>query len=397
MKLARRLEAIKPSPTLALNAKAKALAAQGIDVVGFAAGEPDFDTPQFIKDGAVEAIKAGFTKYTATAGIPELRAAICAKLKKENGLEYKPEQVLVSTGAKHSLYNLFQALLSDGDEVIIFSPYWVSYPEMVLLAGGKPVIVEAREEDGFVPDPAKLRTALTPRTRAIIINSPSNPSGAVLSRQALAAIAGAIRNHDCLVVTDDIYEKLLYTPEPFVNLANAAPDLFERTVVVNGASKAFSMTGWRMGYAAGPQKLIAAMTMIQDQSTSNCSSITQKAALAALQGPPDALDAMVKEYVARRELFVDGLNAIPGITCRRPDGAFYVFPNIRGLFGKSYQGKKLESSVQLSEILLDQFRVAAVPGAPFGADGNIRMSFVTSRENIEKGLGRIRELVAALQ
>lgn len=396
MKLARRLEAIKPSPTLALNAKAKALAAQGIDVVGFAAGEPDFDTPQFIKDGAVEAIHAGFTKYTATAGIPELRAAICEKLKKDNGLEFKPEQVLVSTGAKHSIYNLFQALLSEGDEVIIFSPYWVSYPDMVLLAGGKPVIVETREEDGFVPDPAKLKAALTPRTRAIIINSPSNPSGVVLSREALANIATAIRDHDCLVVTDDIYEKLLYTPQPFVNLANAAPDLFPRTVVINGASKAFSMTGWRMGYAAGPQKLIAAMTMIQDQSTSNCSSITQKAALAALRGPPDALDAMVKEYVARRDLFVDGLNAIPGIRCRRPDGAFYVFPNIQGLIGKSFQGKRIDSSVQLSEILLDEFRVAAVPGAPFGADANIRMSFVTSRENIQKGLGRIRDLVAAL-
>lgn len=396
MKLARRLEAIKPSPTLALNAKAKALAAQGIDVVGFAAGEPDFDTPQFIKDGAVEAIHSGFTKYTATAGIPELRAAICDKLKKDNGLEFKPEQVLVSTGAKHSIYNLFQALLSEGDEVIIFSPYWVSYPDMVLLAGGKPVIVETREEDGFVPDPAKLKAALTPRTRAIVINSPSNPSGVVLSREALANIASAIRDHDCLVVSDDIYEKLLYTPEPFVNLANAAPDLFPRTVVINGASKAFSMTGWRMGYAAGPQKLIAAMTMIQDQSTSNCSSITQKAALAALRGPPDALDAMVKEYVARRELFVDGLNAIPGIRCRRPDGAFYVFPNIQGLIGKSFKGKRIDSSVQLSEILLDEFRVAAVPGAPFGADANIRMSFVTSRENIQKGLGRIRELVAAL-
>ncbi len=396
MKLARRLEAIKPSPTLALNAKAKALAAQGIDVVGFAAGEPDFDTPQFIKDGAVEAIHAGFTKYTATAGIPELRAAICEKLKKDNGLEFKPEQVLVSTGAKHSIYNLFQALLSEGDEVIIFSPNWVSYPDMVLLAGGKPVIVETREEDGFVPDPAKLKAALTPRTRAIIINSPSNPSGVVLSREALANIATAIRDHDCLVVTDDIYEKLLYTPQPFVNLANAAPDLFPRTVVINGASKAFSMTGWRMGYAAGPQKLIAAMTMIQDQSTSNCSSITQKAALAALRGPPDALDAMVKEYVARRDLFVDGLNAIPGIRCRRPDGAFYVFPNIQGLIGKSFQGKRIDSSVQLSEILLDEFRVAAVPGAPFGADANIRMSFVTSRENIQKGLGRIRDLVAAL-
>lgn len=396
MKLARRLDAIKPSPTLALNAKAKALAAQGIDVVGFAAGEPDFDTPDFIKEGALEAIRSGFTKYTATAGIPELRAAIVEKLRRDNALEFKPEQVLVSAGAKHSLYNLFQALLSDGDEVIVFSPYWVSYPEMVQLAGGKPVIVETREEDGFVPDPERIKAALTPRTRAIVLNSPSNPTGAVLSKAALAAIGAAIRDHDCLIVTDDIYEKLLYTQDPFANIANAAPELLARTVVINGASKAFSMTGWRMGYAAGPQKLIAAMTMIQDQSTSNCSSITQKAALSALRGPADALDAMVKEYVARRGLFVDGLNAIPGLRCRRPDGAFYVFPNVSALYGKSFQGKKLESSLQVSEILLDEFRVAAVPGAPFGADAHIRMSFVTSRETIQKGLGRLREFVSAV-
>lgn len=399
MKLARRLDAIKPSPTLALNAKAKALAAQGVDVVGFAAGEPDFDTPDFIKDAAIEAIRAGFTKYTATAGIPELRAAICQKLKVDNGLEYKPEQVLVSAGAKHSLYNLFQALLSEGDEVIIFSPYWVSYPEMVQLAGGKPVILETSDADNFEPDPAKLKAALTPRTRAVIINSPSNPSGAVLSRAALEGIAAAVRDHDCLLVSDDIYEKLLYTGQPFLNIANVAPELFPRTVVVNGASKAFSMTGWRMGYAAGPQKLIAAMQMIQDQSTSNATSITQKAALTALldtQKLAQALEQMVKEYVARRDLFVEGLNAIPGISCRNPQGAFYVFPNVKALYGKSYKGKAITGSLALSEILLDELRVAAVPGAPFGAEDHIRMSFVTSRETIQKGLGRIRELVAAL-
>jgi aspartate aminotransferase len=397
MRLASRLAAIKPSPTLALNAKARALAQQGVDVVGFAAGEPDFDTPQFVKDAAVDALKAGFTKYTATAGIPELRAAICHKLKSENALTYAPEQVLVSCGAKHSLYNLFQALLNEGDEVIIFAPYWVSYPEMVQLAGGRPVIVETREEDNFAPSPEALRSALTPRTRAVIINSPSNPTGAVLTREQLAALGEVLREHDCLVVSDDIYEKLLYVDAPFVNIANAAPFLAERTVVVNGMSKAFSMTGWRLGYAAGPKPLIAAMQTIQDQSTSNASSIGQKAALAALQGPADTVVPMVKEYRERRELVVAGLNAIPGIDCRTPEGAFYVFPRISALFGKSFNGRPLTGSVQVSEVLLESFRVAAVPGQPFGAEGYLRMSFVTSRANLEKGLARLGEFVSALE
>lgn len=395
MNLAHRLDSIKPSPTLALNAKAKALVAQGVDVVGFAAGEPDFDTPEFIKQAAVDALKAGFTKYTATAGIPELRQAICDKLKKDNQLIYAPDQVLVSTGAKHSLYNLFQALLNEGDEVLIFAPYWVSYPEMVLLAGGKPVIVETREEDGFVPSPEAIRRALTPRTRAVIINSPSNPTGSVFSRSALEGIASALKDHSCLIVTDDIYEKLLYTGT-FLNLANVAPELAPRTVVINGMSKAFSMTGWRLGYAAGPKPLIAAMTMIQDQSTSNASSIAQKAGLAALQGPAETLLPMVTEYQARRDLFVQGLNALDGVTCRMPEGAFYVFPKVSGLYGRSYQGKTLQGSLQMSQILLDDFRVAAVPGAPFGADAHLRMSFVTSRENIQKGLSRMADFVAAL-
>lgn len=397
MKLAERLKTIKPSATLALNAKAKALAAQGVDVVGFAAGEPDFDTPELVKAAAIEAIRQGFTKYTATAGIPELRAAISDKLKRENGLTFAPDQVLVSCGAKHSLYNLFQALLDDGDEVIIFAPYWVSYPEMVQLAGGRPVYVETREEEGYAPDPAALAKAFSPRTRAVIVNSPSNPTGAVLSRDALASIGRAIAAHPhCLAVTDDIYEKLLYVDTPFMNVANVVPEIADRTVVVNGASKAFSMTGWRMGYAAGPKALIAGMQTIQDQSTSNCSSITQKAALAGLTGPTEPLQQMVAEYRVRRDLFVAGLNAIPGVRCRMPEGAFYVFPSVRGWFGKSYKGKRIEGSVQVSEILLEDFKVAAVPGAPFGAEGHLRMSFVTSRANIEKGLSRLRDLAAAL-
>ncbi|WP_309890846.1 pyridoxal phosphate-dependent aminotransferase [Archangium sp.] len=396
MNLANRLKAIKPSPTLALNAKAKALIAQGVDVVSLAAGEPDFDTPDFIKQAATDALDQGFTKYTPTSGIQELREAICAKLERDNTLTFAPDQVLVTVGAKHAIYNFFQALLNEGDEVIILAPYWVSYPEMVQLAGGKPVIVETREEDGFAPDPDAIRRALTPRTKAVVLNSPSNPSGAVFSRAALEGIAQALRGHDCLVVSDDIYEKLLYQGQ-FLNIGNVAPDLVPRLVVINGMSKAFSMTGWRMGYAAGPKWLLSGMQMIQDQSTSNAASFVQKAALAALKGPSDFFVPMVEEYRGRRDLVVDALNSMEGVRCRRPEGAFYVLPNVRGLLGRSYKGAPLTGSVQVSEILLNDFRVAAMPGAPFGAEGYIRMSFATSREQLRKGLERFREFVGSLR
>ncbi|WP_375758502.1 pyridoxal phosphate-dependent aminotransferase [Corallococcus exercitus] len=396
MKLARRLQAIKPSATLALNARAKALAASGKDVVVLAAGEPDFDTPEFVKQAAIDALRSGFTKYTATAGMPELREAVCRKLEKDNGLKYAPDQVVVTAGGKQSLYNCFQALLDEGDEVIIFAPYWVSYPDMVHLAGGTPVIVPTREEDGYAPDPAAIKKALTPRTRAIVLNSPANPTGAVYSRATLEGIADAVRGHDCMLVTDDMYEKLLYTGEPFLNIGNVAPDLVPRLLVSNGLSKSYAMTGWRLGYAAGPKALISGMQLVQDQSTSNASSITQKAALAALNGPTDTITAMVNEYRARRDLFVAGLNAIPGIRCRLPEGAFYAMADVRGLLGKTYKGKPLTDSLQLSEALLNDFLVAAVPGDPFGAPGYIRMSFVTSREVLQKGLARLRDFVAAL-
>jgi aspartate aminotransferase len=396
MNLANRLKTIKPSPTLALNAKAKALVAQGVDVVSLAAGEPDFDTPEFIKQAAVEALRQGFTKYTPTSGIQELREAICAKLERDNKLTYAPDQVLVTVGAKHAIYNFFQALLNEGDEVIILAPYWVSYPEMVQLAGGRPVIVETREEDGFAPDPDAIRRALSPRTKAVVLNSPSNPSGAVFSLAALEGIAQAVRGHDCLVVSDDIYEKLLYQGQ-FLHIGNVAPDLVPRLVVINGMSKAFSMTGWRMGYAAGPKWLLSGMQMIQDQSTSNAPSFTQKAALAALKGPQDFFVPMVEEYRGRRDMVVDALNSMEGVRCRSPEGAFYVLPNVRGLLGRSYKGTPLTGSVQISDILLDDFRVAAMPGAPFGAEGYIRMSFATSREQLRKGLERFREFVGSLR
>lgn len=396
MNLARRLKPIKPSATLALTARAKALAAKGVDVVSFAAGEPDFDTPDPIKDAAIAALRSGFTKYTPSAGIPELRAAISQKLKRENELAYAPEQVIVSAGAKHALFNLFQALLSEGDEVVILAPYWVSYPDMVLLAGGTPIIVETAEADGYAPDPKALRKVLSPRTRAVVINSPNNPTGAFLSAKMLEGLADAVRGHDCLLVTDDIYERLLYVKDRFVNVANVAPELLARTVVVNGFSKTFSMTGWRLGYAAGPKELIAAMQMIQDQSTSGTTSFAQRGALAALESPPSLIEGMVSEFAARRELIVAGLNAIPGVRCRAPEGAFYAFPNVEELIGKQYRGQVIAGSVQLSEVLLEACQLAAVPGLPFGAEGYLRLSFATSREVIEKGLSRLRSFVAEL-
>jgi len=394
--LAKRLKAVKPSPTLSLNAKARALAAKGADVLSFAAGEPDFDTPAHIKEGIKTALDSGFTKYTATGGIPELKAAIVEKLQTENKLTFTPEQILVSVGGKQALYNCFQALLSPGDEVVIFSPYWVSYPDMVRLADGEPKFVETSAETNWTPEPNELRKVLSPRTRAVIFNSPSNPTGAVISRQALEALADVLRGHDCLIITDDIYERLLYVDGPFFNIANVAPDLAPRTLVVNGFSKAFSMTGLRLGYAAGPKDLIAGMQMIQDQSTSNSASIIQKGGVAALKGPTAPIDEMVKAFARRRVLMTDGLNKIPGVKCRLPDGAFYCFPDMGALIGKSYKGAPVTGSMRLSEILLDDFLLAAVPGEPFGAEGFIRLSFATSDANIEKGLARLAEFVSKL-
>lgn len=396
MKLANRLAAVKPSPTLSLNAKARALAASGKDVLSFAAGEPDFDTPAHVKDAIKAALDQGFTKYTATGGIPELKTAIVEKLAKENAFSVTPEQVVVTTGGKQALYNAFQALLSPGDEVVIFAPFWVSYPDMVRLADGVPVIVETKSENNWTPDPAALRKALSPRTKAVIFNSPSNPTGSVIAKEALAALAHELRDTDAVLITDDIYERLLYVPGPFVNVANAAPELASRTLVVNGFSKAFSMTGLRLGYAAGPKALIAGMQMIQDQSTSNATSIIQKGAVAALRGPTAPIDEMVKAFSRRRLAITEGLNKIPGVKARLPDGAFYSFPDISALIGKSYKGTKIDGSMKLSEILLDEFLVAAVPGAPFGAEGFIRLSFATSDANIEKGLARFADCVSQL-
>lgn len=396
MKLAARVLKIKPSETLAITAKVNALRAQGRDVIGFGAGEPDFDTPANVKEAAIKAIEAGFTKYTAVSGTDELKDAIIAKLKRDNDLEYKRSQIVVSCGAKHTLYNLAQSLFEPGDEVIIPAPYWVSYPDIVVLSGADPVIINTSEKDGFKIKPQQLKSAITGRTRALIINSPSNPTGAVYSREELAALAPVLLDKDILIITDDIYEKILYAKFPFANMATVERKLIDRTIVVNGVSKAYAMTGWRIGYAAGPDEIVAAISKIQSQNTSNPASISQKAALAALEGDQTVVGMMTAEFQKRRDVIVQALNDIPGIKCPLPDGAFYVFPNVAQLYGRSYKGGKITSSTELIDYLLDAANVAAVPGAAFGSDDHIRLSYATSLKNIETGLKRMKEAISGL-
>jgi aspartate aminotransferase len=397
VKLAARVGKIKPSETLAITAKANALRAEGRDVIGFGAGEPDFDTPANIKAAAIKAIESGFTKYTAVGGTDELKDAIIAKLKRDNSLEYKRSQIVVSCGAKHSLYNLAQALFDVGDEVIIPSPYWVSYPDIVILAGGQPVIVNTLEKDGFKMKPEQLKAAITNHTRAVVINSPSNPTGAAYTPQELKAIADILANKDILVISDDIYEKMIYGNFPFANIATVEPEMKDKTIVVNGVSKAYAMTGWRIGYAAGPEVIIAAINKIQSQNTSNPTSISQKAAVEALNGDQTVVTQMVQEFKKRRDIIVQLLNDISGIKCLSPDGAFYVFPNVSKIYGKAFKGKKIANSTDLIDYLLDAANVAAIPGAAFGSDDHIRLSYATSLKNIEEGVKRIKKAVEELE
>ncbi|MEQ8152346.1 MAG: pyridoxal phosphate-dependent aminotransferase [Smithellaceae bacterium] len=396
MKLAARVAKIKPSETLAITAKANALRAEGRDVIGFGAGEPDFDTPENIKAAAIRAIEAGFTKYTPVGGTDELKDAIIAKLKRDNSLEYKRSQIVVSCGAKHTLYNLAQALFEPGDEVIIPAPYWVSYPDIVVLAGGTPVIVDTLEKDGFKMKPEQLQAAITERTKAVVINSPSNPTGAAYSPEELKALAAVLLDKEIFVICDDIYEKIIYANFPFENIATAEPKIKDRTIVVNGVSKAYAMTGWRIGYAAGPEQLIAAIIKIQSQNTSNPASISQKAAVEALKGDQEVVGKMVAEFRQRRDAIVKLLNEIDGVKCLSPEGAFYVFPNVSGIYGRSFQGKKITDSTELINYLLDEANVATVPGAAFGNDNHIRLSYATSLKNIEEGLKRIKIAIAKL-
>ena len=379
-----------PSPTLAITAKANALKAQGVDVIGFGAGEPDFDTPEHIKQAAIQALEGGQTKYTASSGTPQLKDAICEKLQRENGLEYKPSQIIVSIGAKHTIYNIFQALLDPGDEVVVPVPYWVSYPEQVKLADGTPVFVEAPESDGFRVTADAIRAAVTPRTRVIVINSPSNPSGAVIDEGELRKIAELAVEKDLLVLSDEIYEHLTYGQE-HVSIASFGPEVQARTLVVNGFSKAYSMTGWRLGWLAGDEKIVAAMGRIQDQSTSNPVSFAQAGAVAALRGPQDCVEMMRQAFEKRRDYIVDRLNQMPGISCVTPDGAFYVLPNVSGLC----QGSCPDGDA-LSELLLNDAKIAVVPGSGFGVSQNIRLSYATSMENIQRGMDRLEEAARKL-
>ncbi|HWR98180.1 MAG TPA: pyridoxal phosphate-dependent aminotransferase [Candidatus Methanoperedens sp.] len=396
MKLTSRLSEIVPSATLALTARANALKAQGVDIVGFGAGEPDFDTPAPIKQAAIAALEAGFTKYTPTAGIPELREEISRKLREDNGLAYEPSQVLVSCGAKHSLFNFFQAALDPGDEVLIPSPYWVSYPEMVRLAGGRPVFVPSAEKEGFRLLAAAVRPLIGPRTKVLIVNSPSNPTGCGLELMELEALAALAVEHDLFVVSDEIYEPLTYDGFRHVSIAALGPEIKKRTLVVNGFSKSYSMTGWRLGYAAGEKGVIAAMTTVQDHSTSNATSFAQKGAVAALRGPKETLREWVAEFAARKDRITQLLRRIPGVTLPEPQGAFYAFANFSSWFGRAAGAQRIDGSLALSDYLLSEAQVAIVPGAAFGSDAHLRFSFALSRERIGTGIERVAAALARL-
>ena len=396
MTLSRRALAVRPSPTLGITARAKQLQKEGKDVVGLAAGEPDFDTPEHIKDAARRALGEGHTKYTPSSGTPELRAAIASKLARENQYVCAPEDVVVGAGAKFVLYLFFQAAVDEGDEVVIPTPAWMTYADMSVLAGGTPVYVRCRAEDGFALDPAKLRAAITPRTRAVVLNSPSNPTGAVYTPENLAAVARALEGTNAWIVTDDIYEHLQYGGRAFSNLLNVAPELKARTLVVNGVSKAYAMTGWRIGYAAGPRELVAAMGRIADNSTSNPGSISQQAALAALTGPQESVGAMRAQFEKRKDFITARLRSMPGVKLVEPGGAFYAFPDVSFALEASHRGERVGTSARLCEILLNDFGVAVVPGAPFDGEGHVRLSFACSMETLAKGLDRVAAGLAAL-
>ncbi|MEY4717454.1 MAG: hypothetical protein RL563_72 [Pseudomonadota bacterium] len=389
--LSNRVKAVKPSPTLVITARAAAMRAAGKDIIGLGAGEPDFDTPDHIKAAAVKALDNGFTKYTAVDGTPGLKKAIQKKFKNDNGLDYDLKQILVSCGGKQSFFNLAQALLNPGDEVIIPAPYWVSYPDMVLLADGVPVIIEAGQSQNFKITPEQLRAAITPKTRLFVINSPSNPTGAAYNLEELKALGEVLEAFpDVLIATDDMYEHILWNKGEFVNILNARPDFYDRTIVLNGVSKAYSMTGWRIGYAAGPANLIDAMCIIQSQSTSNPTSISQVAAEEALNGDQTCIDTMMVEFKKRHDYVVAELNTIEGIECLATDGTFYVFPNVEKLLERM---DGIVDDLQFAEYLIEKAGVALVPGSAFGCPGHIRISIATSMSNLENALQRIKQAV----
>jgi aspartate aminotransferase len=395
--LSKRADSLKPSATLAIAAKEKALKAQGLDIVGFGAGEPDFDTPEHIKEAAIKAIHDNFTRYTPVNGIDPLKDAVIEKFKRDNGLVYKREEVLISCGGKHSLYNLFQALFQEGDEVLIHAPYWVSYPPMVELAGAKPVIIETDEKDDYQITGEMLKKYITKKTRGIILNYPSNPVGSVFSLENLKAIGEMAVENNLYIISDEIYEKLIFGDYRHVSIASIDNAFKERTIVTHGVSKTYAMTGWRIGFSAGPANIIKAMGNIQSQSTSNPASISQMAAVAALNGPQDFIATMVDAFAKRRDYIVTELKSIPGVTCYNPRGAFYVFPNFNAVLGRRYKGRIIDTSAALTEILLEDFHTAVVPGVEFGKEGYLRLSFATSMEVIRKGIERIKKAVASLE
>jgi len=396
MKLSERTKGIKPSITLALAAKAAAMRAQGIGVINFATGEPDFDTPDRIKEAAVQALKKGMTKYTEVRGIQPLREAIAEKYQRDEGLRYDKDEVLVSCGGKHSLYNVFQAIFNEGDEVVIPAPYWVSYRDMALLAGAVPLIVETKRESGYRITPKELQAALGPRVRAFILNSPNNPTGAAYSRDELEALARVLEPHECFIISDDVYEKIVYDNFVFQNIVGINGKLRERTVIINSLSKTYAMTGWRIGYALGPAPLISTAAKIQSQSTSNPTSFAQAAAVEALKGPQDEVGEMVREFQRRRNTIVERLNAMDGVECLNPEGAFYVFPRIGALFGKKGKKAKIASASDLTDFLLEEAQVVAVPGEDFGSVDHVRFSYATSLEDIERGCDRIEAALKKL-
>jgi aspartate aminotransferase len=387
---------INPSPTLAIDSKAKSMKAAGVDVISFGVGEPDFDTPEHIKEAAAQAMRDGFTKYTAVGGIDPLKDAIIDKLKNDNGLSYRREEIIVSTGAKHSLYNVAQALYGRGDEVIILSPYWVSYPDQVILNDAVPVFVKTYEADSFMVRPEALEEKITGKTKALILNSPSNPTGMVYNRKALEKIAELALRYNFYIVSDEIYEKLIYGDAGHISIASLGDEVKRKTIVINGLSKSHAMTGWRIGYAAGPENIVRAMTNIQSQSTSNPTSISQKAAVEALRGPQDFIGTMRAEFDKRRRYLVQELKKIEGMTCIMPEGAFYAFPNTSGLYGKKFGDRKISSSADLALYLLDEANVALVHGSAFGDDNYVRLSYATSLDDIERGVVRIKEALGKL-
>ena len=396
MELSKRVQAIKPSPTLAVTARAAKLKAEGKDIIGLGAGEPDFDTPQHIKDAAIAAINSGFTKYTPVGGTPGLKNAICGKFKRENGFEYSPKQILVSCGGKQSFFNLVLSVINPGDEVIIPAPYWVSYPDIVLIAEGKPVFIETDIGQHFKITAQQLEKAITPKTKLFVINSPGNPSGSAYTQEEFQALGTVLRQHPkILIATDDMYEHILLSGGQFLNILNVCPDLYSRTVVLNGVSKAYAMTGWRIGYCGGPENIITAMENIQSQSTSNPTSISQVAAEAALTGDQSCIEPMVAAFKARNDFVTEGISRIAGIKCLPSDGAFYTFADCREAISNLKNNGIIDecSDIAFCEYLLEEAGVAVVPGSAFGSEGYIRLSFATSMENLEAALERIRRVL----